>query len=295
MKYPVYFKNKKTLALLFLFPQLLIVGVFFIYPSLQSIFMSIFIEDTFGLSKQFVGLKIYENLLRDPVYYEVLYNSFIISFWVVVMSIVPAMVLALSVHHTKKFKQFFQTAFILPQVIAPAVAGVLWLFLFNPTSGIISTFLESFGIDWNHALNNPQALGLVILISVWNHIGYNFIFISSALYNLPKAVLESAVMDTSSPWSRFWNITLPLLSPTMMYLMVMNIVYAFFNTFSIIDITTKGGPGRVTTTMAYQIYVDGFVSSNFSSSAAQSVLILFIVSGLIWIQFKLTSDKVHYN
>ncbi len=209
--------------------------------------------------------------------------------------IVPAMIMALSIHNVNFGKRFFQTVFIVPQVIAPAVAGVLWLFLFNPTSGIVVEMLKSLGIEWNHALNSNQALALVILVSAWNNIGYNFIFISSALYNLPKSIIEASIMDSSSPWSRFWNITLPQLSPTMLYLMTMNIVYAFFSTFSVIDITTKGGPGRVTTTMAYQIYVDGFLSSNFSRSAAQSVLILFIVSFLIWIQYKLTKGKIHYN
>ncbi|MGL5955471.1 MAG: ABC transporter permease subunit [Brevinema sp.] len=295
MKYPVYFKNKKLLAFFFLLPQLVIIGVFFIYPAIQSVIMSIFLEDTFGLSKKFVGLTIYWNILTDSVYYEIIINSFLLSFFIVVLSIIPAMIMALAVHHVKIGKRFFQTVLILPQVIAPAVAGVLWLFLFNPSSGIIVVFFESIGINWNHALNGSQALVLVILISIWNHIGYNFIFISSALYNLPKSVLEASLMDSPSPWNRFWKVKLPLLSPTMIYLIIMNIVYAFFNTFSIIDITTKGGPGRVTTTMAYQIYLDGFLSSHFSNSAAQSVLILFIVSFLIWIQYKLTSGKIHYH
>jgi len=282
------------LPLLLIFPQILISGIFFFYPAGQAIWQSLFIPDPFGLSSQFVGLGNFEFLLSDKYYLSSFLTTAIFSTLVTIVSMVPALFLAVLADRLIKGAGAYRTLLIWPYAVAPAVAGVLWLFMFNTRVGVVAWYLGQLGYDWNHVLNDGEAMGLVVLASAWGRISYNFLFFFAALQAVPKSVIEAAAIDGARFWRRLFTIVLPLLSPTTFFLLVVNIVYAFFETFGVIHTTTAGGPQQATTILVYKVFSDGFIGQDLGSSAAQSVILLVVVGALTVLQFKYVEKRVHY-
>ena len=293
MEKRVFFKGWK-LPVLLVAPQLLISFVFFFYPSGQAIWNSLFLPDPFGLKTEFVGLDNFRFLLSDPYYLASFKTTMIFSVAVSVSSMGIGLYLAALSDRLIKGAGVYQTLLIWPYAIAPAIAGVLWLFLFNGNIGLASYYLQVMGYDWNHALKGDQAMFLVILASSWGRISYNFLFFLAGLQAIPKSIIEAAAIDGASFWKRFGSIVLPLLSPITFFLLVVNIVYAFFDTFGVIHTITSGGPEQSTTILVYKVFSDGFVSQDLGSSAAQSVILLVLVGILTVVQFKYIERKVHY-
>ena len=293
MEKRVFFIGWK-LPVLLVAPQLLISFVFFFYPSGQAIWNSLFLPDPFGLKTEFVGLDNFRFLLSDPYYLASFKTTMIFSVAVSVSSMGIGLYLAALADRLIKGAGVYQTLLIWPYAIAPAIAGVLWLFLFNGNIGLASYYLQVMGYDWNHALKGDQAMFLVILASSWGRISYNFLFFLAGLQAIPKSIIEAAAIDGASFWKRFGSIVLPLLSPITFFLLVVNIVYAFFDTFGVIHTITSGGPEQSTTILVYKVFSDGFVSQDLGSSAAQSVILLVLVGILTVVQFKYIERKVHY-
>ena len=293
MEKRVFFKGWK-LPVLLVAPQLLISFVFFFYPSGQAIWNSLFLPDPFGLKTEFVGLDNFRFLLSDPYYLASFKTTMIFSVAVSVSSMGIGLYLAALADRLIKGAGVYQTLLIWPYAIAPAIAGVLWLFLFNGNIGLASYYLQVMGYDWNHALKGDQAMFLVILASSWGRISYNFLFFLAGLQAIPKSIIEAAAIDGASFWKRFGSIVLPLPSPITFFLLVVNIVYAFFDTFGVIHTITSGGPEQSTTILVYKVFSDGFVSQDLGSSAAQSVILLVLVGILTVVQFKYIERKVHY-
>ncbi len=282
------------LPVLLILPQALITAVFFFWPAGQAIYQSAFIPDPFGLKSQFVGFGNFEYLFSDPYYLASFKTTAVFSILVTVVSMSVALWLALMADRIIKGSGTYRTFLIWPYAVAPAVAGVLWLFMFNPNVGIASWYLDQMGYDWNHKLNSGQAMWLVVLASSWGRISYNFLFFLAGLQAVPKSVIEAAAIDGAHFWRRFWTIVFPLLSPTTFFLLVVNIVYAFFETFGVIHTITSGGPQQATTILVYKVFSDGFVGQDLGSSAAQSVVLLFVVGLLTVVQFKFIERRVHY-
>ncbi|MEO1870573.1 sn-glycerol-3-phosphate ABC transporter permease UgpA [Cobetia amphilecti] len=289
-----HFNRHAITPWILLAPQLLIVAVFFFWPAYQAIEQAFYVEDAFGLSREFTGLSNFVSVLSEPEYLTTLWTTTYFSFAVAFGAMALALGLAVLADRVLRGAHAYKTLLIWPYAVAPAVAGVLWLFLFDPTLGILPELLSAIGIDWNHKLNGDQAMLLVVLASIWKQMSYNFVFFLAGLQAIPKSLLEAAAMDRAGPWRRFWTITFPLLSPTSFFLLVMNVVYAFFETFGTIDATTQGGPAGSTRTLVYKVYEDGFVGQDLGSSAAQSVLLMVIVGVLTLIQFKYVEKKVQY-
>lgn len=289
----VTFKGWRLPVLLIL-PQALITAVFFFWPAGQAIYQSAFIPDPFGLKSQFVGFGNFEYLFSDPYYLASFKTTAVFSILVTVVSMSVALWLALMADRIIKGSGTYRTFLIWPYAVAPAVAGVLWLFMFNPNVGIASWYLDQMGYDWNHKLNSGQAMWLVVLASSWGRISYNFLFFLAGLQAVPKSVIEAAAIDGAHFWHRFRTIVFPLLSPTTFFLLVVNIVYAFFETFGVIHTITSGGPQQATTILVYKVFSDGFVGQDLGSSAAQSVVLLVVVGLLTVIQFKFIERRVHY-
>ena len=293
MEKRVFFKGWWLPALL-VAPQLLISFVFFFYPSGQAIWNSLFLPDPFGLKTEFVGLDNFRFLLSDPYYLASFKTTVIFSTAVSVSSMALGLYLAALADRLIKGAGVYQTLLIWPYAIAPAIAGVLWLFMFNGNIGLASYYLKALGYEWNHTLKGDQAMFLVILASSWGRISYNFLFFLAGLQAIPKSIIEAAAIDGASFWKRFGKIVIPLLSPITFFLLVVNIVYAFFDTFGVIHTITSGGPEQSTTILVYKVFSDGFVSQDLGSSAAQSVILLVLVGILTVIQFKYIERKVHY-
>ncbi len=282
------------LPLLLVLPQIIVTAVFFFYPAGQAIWQSLFIPDPFGLSMQWVGLGNFEYLLQDPYYRASFVTTAIFSILVTLVSMGVALFLAVLADRLIKGSGTYRTLLIWPYAVAPAVAGVLWLFMFNTRVGVVTWYLGLLGYDWNHVLNGTEAMGLVVLASSWGRISYNFLFFLAGLQAVPRSVIEAAAIDGAHFWTRFRTIVFPLLSPTTFFLLVVNIVYAFFETFGVIHTITSGGPQQATTILVYKVYSDGFVSQDLGSSAAQSVILLFVVGILTVIQFRFIERRVHY-
>ena len=282
------------LPILLVSPQILITAIFFFYPAGQAIWQSLFIPDPFGLSMQWVGLGNFEFLLSDPFYRASFLTTAIFSILVTVVSMGVALYLAVLADRLIKGSGTYRTLLIWPYAVAPAVAGVLWLFMFNTRVGVVTWYLGLLGYDWNHVLNEGEAMGLVVVASAWGRISYNFLFFLAGLQAIPKSVIEAAAIDGARFWTRFRTIVWPLLSPTTFFLLVVNIIYAFFETFGVIHTITSGGPQQATTILVYKVYSDGFVGQDLGSSAAQSVILLVIVSILTVVQFKFIERRVHY-
>ncbi|RVT83332.1 sn-glycerol-3-phosphate ABC transporter permease UgpA [Rhodobacteraceae bacterium CCMM004] len=282
------------LPLFLVLPQLVVTAVFFFYPAGQAIWQSLFIPDPFGLSMKWVGLGNFEFLLADRFYRASFVTTAVFSILVTVVSMGVALYLAVLADRLIKGSGTYRTLLIWPYAVAPAVAGVLWMFMFNTRVGVVTWYLGVLGYDWNHVLNEGEAMGLVVVASAWGRISYNFLFFLVGLQAIPKSVIEAAAIDGARFWTRFRTIVWPLLSPTTFFLLVVNIVYAFFETFGVIHTITAGGPQQATTILVYKVYSDGFVGQDLGSSAAQSVILLVIVGLLTIVQFKFIERRVHY-
>jgi len=282
------------LPLLLVAPQAAITAVFFFYPAGQAIWQSLFIPDPFGLSMRFVGLGNFEYLFGNSYYRASFVTTAIFSALVTAVSMGVALYLAVLADRLIKGSGTYRTLLIWPYAVAPAVAGVLWMFMFNTRIGVVSWYLGQLGYDWNHVLNEAEAMGLVVVASSWGRISYNFLFFLAGLQAIPKSVIEAAAIDGARFWTRFRTIVWPLLSPTTFFLLVVNVVYAFFETFGVIHTITSGGPQQATTILVYKVYADGFVGQDLGSSAAQSVILLAVVGLLTVIQFKYIERRVHY-
>ncbi|HXL69066.1 MAG TPA: sn-glycerol-3-phosphate ABC transporter permease UgpA [Xanthobacteraceae bacterium] len=280
--------------LLLLAPQLAITFVFFVWPGLQSIRSSLFEQDAFGLAEQFVGAANFARILSDPAYLSSLWITIIFAAGTTALSMSIALVLAVLADRAVKGASTYKLLITLPYAVAPAIAGVLWWFLFNPTIGVLPRLLAPFGVVWNHFLNGQQALILVIIASAWKQISYNFLFYLAGLQTIPRGVLEAAEIDGADGFARFRLIVLPLLMPTTFFLSVINLVYAFCDTFAVIHATTSGGPGSATTTLVYKVFRDGFETLDLGGSAAQSVVLLVIVGALTVAQFRYIERNIHY-
>ena len=279
---------------LLLLPQLLITIVFFYWPASQAVWQSFLLQDAFGTSTDFVWFENYRDLFARPDYYQAFGNTMLFSGIVAFLSLSIALLLATMADRQIKGAQVYTTLLIWPYAVAPAVAGVLWLFLFDPSLGMIGRGLNSMGYRWDPKLNGNQAMTLVVMAAVWKQISYNFLFFLAGLQSIPKSVIEAATIDGARPWRRFWTIIFPLLSPTTFFLLVVNIVYVFFDTFGIIDTVTGGGPSKATETLVYKIYSDGKGGADLGGSAAQSVILLIIVIALTAVQFRYVERKVTY-
>ena len=289
----VVFRNR-VLPYVLVAPQLVITFVFFIWPAGQALLQSLLIQDAFGLSTRFVWFENFQRLFADAYYLQAFRVTVVFSAATAGLALAAALLLAVMADRVIRGAVGYKTLLVAPYAIAPVVAGVLWLFMFNPTVGIIAYILRGLGYTWNHQLNGPQALLLVILASAWKQISYNFLFFLAGLQAIPKAVIEAAAIDGAGPGRRFWRIVFPLLSPTTFFLIVVNLVYAFFDTFGIIHLVTGGGPANATQTLVYKVYNDGFIGLDFGGSAAQSVILMAIVIGLTVIQFRYIERRVVY-
>jgi sn-glycerol 3-phosphate transport system permease protein len=277
-----------------LMPQLVVTFVFFFWPAGQAILQSVQRGDAFGLSTRFVGLENFAAVLAEPSYLASVEVTLVFSFAVALLALAPGLLFAVMADKIVHGAAFYKTVLLLPYAIAPAIAGLLWLFLFNPSVGIIAVALRRAGIEWNYVLNGRQALLLVILAAAWKQISYNFLFFLAGLQAIPKALLEASAIDGASSRRRFWTIVFPLLAPTSFFLLVVNIVYAFFDTFGIIHNVTQGGPAKETEILVYKVWYDGVVGLDLGSSAAQSVILMAIVITLTAIQFSFIERRVHY-
>ena len=293
MEKRVVLKNK-VLPYFLVAPQIIITLVFFIWPAIMALYQSVLQEDAFGLSTVFVGLDNFKYIFSDSIYLNSIKVTMIFSFSVAAIAMSIALLLAVMADRAIRGATTYKTLIIWPYAVAPVAAAVLWYFLFNPTVGMISYFLKAIGIDWNFTLNGGQAMLLVIIASAWREISYNFLFFLAGLQSIPKPFIEAAAIDGASPSKRFWTISFPLLSPTVFFLLVMNIVYAFFDTFGVIHAITEGGPNEATNIMVFKIYHDSFESLDFGGSAAQSVILMIGVIALTVVQFRYIERKIHY-
>ncbi len=284
----------RVLPYLLVAPQLVITLVFFVWPAGQALVQSVLLQDAFGLSTRFVWLENFERLLADSNYLHSFQVTVVFSLATSVFALGLALLLAVMADRVIAGAVGYTTILVAPYAVAPAVAGVLWLFMFHPTVGIVTHLLRGLGYSWNHYLNGGQALFLVIAAAAWRQISYNFLFFLAGLQAIPKAVIEAAAIDGAGPARRFWRIVFPLLSPTTFFLLVVNIVYAFFDTFGIIHAVTAGGPAKATETLVYKVFNDGFIGLDFGGSAAQSVILMAIVIGLTVTQFRYIERRVQY-
>jgi len=286
--------RSRWLPWLLLAPQGVVIGVFFFWPAAQALLQSLQQADAFGLSTEWVGLANFRALWADPSYLASFKITAEFSLLVAVLGLSISLLLAVMANRVLRGATVYKTLLIWPYAVAPAVAGVLWLFMFAPSVGIVAYGLQAMGIPWNHLLRADDAMTLVVMAAVWKQISYNFLFFLAGLQSIPKSLLEAAAIDGAGPWRRFWTITFPMLSPTSFFLLVINIVYAFFDTFGIIDAATHGGPGQDTAILVYKVYYDGFKALDIGGSAAQSVVLMVIVVTLTVLQFRFVERKVNY-
>jgi sn-glycerol 3-phosphate transport system permease protein len=286
--------NQKLLPYLLLLPQMAITIVFFFWPAGQAVWFAFLRQDAFGIRTTFVGFENFSDLFADPLYLDTIRNTAVFSTGVTVIALAVALLLAVLADRQIKGVGGYRTLLIWPYAIAPAIAAVLWIFLFHPSIGLIGRALNDAGLPFDYKLNGNQAMLVVILASAWKQVSYNFIFFLAGLQSIPKAVLEAAAIDGARAMRRFWTIIFPLLSPTTFFLLVVNLVYAFFDTFGVIDALTKGGPAKATETLIYRAYVDGRVNLDLGSSSAQSVVLMIVVILLTAIQFRYVERRVHY-
>jgi sn-glycerol 3-phosphate transport system permease protein len=286
--------NGTALPLLLLAPQLAVTAVFFLWPAGVAVYQSVLQQDAWGLRTEFVGLRNFAEVFADPDWRAAAWNTALFSAAVAGLAMGAALVLAVQADKSIRGARAYRTLLIWPYAVAPAVAAVLWLFLFHPSIGLIGRALNANGIPWDTRLNGGQAMALVVLAAAWKQVSYNFIFFLAGLQAIPKSVLEAASIDGARPVRRFWTVVFPLLSPTTFFLLVVNLVYAFFDTFGTIHALTGGGPGKATETLIYKAYVEGVQNTNLGSSAAQSVILMVIVVALTMVQFRFVERRVHY-
>lgn len=286
--------RSRGLPWLLIAPQMAIVLTFFFWPTGQALYQSLLSQDAFGTSTEFVGLENFDRLFGDELYLASFRTTAVFSLLVAVIGLSIALLLAAMVDRVSRGSRLYTTLLIWPYAVAPVIAGVLWLFLFAPTAGVVSHALRKIGIEWNHLLNADHAMALIVMAAVWKQISYNFLFFLAGLQSIPKSLIEAAAIDGAGPWRRFWTVVFPLLSPTTFFLLVINVVYAFFDTFAIIDAATQGGPGKETSILVYKLYHDGFKGLDLGGSAAQSVVLMVIVITLTMIQFRYVEKRVQY-
>ncbi|MGB7919524.1 MAG: sn-glycerol-3-phosphate ABC transporter permease UgpA [Desulfobacterales bacterium] len=288
--------TSRFLAYLLITPQILVTLTFFYWPAAQGLLQSVMLSDPFGQRNQFVWLDNFIGIFTDALYLKSVGITLVFSFAVAVLAILTGLLIATMANRALIAKTPIRTLLIWPYAVAPAISGILWLFLLHPSFGVIAIFIKRrLGIDWNPVLNGTDAFILVVLASAWKQISYNFVFFMAGLQAVPHSLIEAAAMDGAGPFRRFWAITLPLLSPTLFFLMVMNVIYAFFETFGVIHTVTQGGPGGATTTLVYKVYQDGFIGLNLGSSAAQSVVLMALIVTITVLQFKYVERKVQYT
>ncbi|WP_412553463.1 sn-glycerol-3-phosphate ABC transporter permease UgpA [Shimia sp. MIT1388] len=283
-----------VLPYLLVAPQIIITLIFFIWPASQAVYQSFLIEDAFGLSTEFVWFENFQILFEDKLYLETFWRTIIFSAAVAVLSMGSALILAAFADRVVRGATTYRTLMIWPYAVAPVLAGALWVFMFNPTLGIFPYILEFIGIDWNHYLNGTHAMLLVIFAAAWKQIAYNFLFYLAAMQSIPRSLIEAAAIDGAGPVRRFWDHIFPLISPTTFFLLVINAVYAFFDTFGIIHAVTQGGPANSTTILVYKVFNDGFVGLDLGGSAAQSVILMILVIAMTVVQFRYVERKVEY-
>jgi len=286
--------NNRVLPYVLVTPQIVVTLVFFIWPAAQALYQSVLIEDAFGLSTQFVWADNFFYLFNDASYLGSLRVTAVFSLSVAVVALSVALYLAVQANRALRAATAYKTFLIWPYAVAPAVAGVLWLFLFNPTVGLVAFALRGWGYEWNHAVNGGQAMFLVVIAAAWKQISYNFLFFLAGMQAIPHSLIEAAAIDGARPARRFWTIVFPLLTPTTFFLLVVNVVYAFFDTFGIIHQVTEGGPAGATNILVYKVFRDGFLGLDLGGSAAQSVVLMVIVITLTVVQFRYVERKVHY-
>jgi sn-glycerol 3-phosphate transport system permease protein len=284
----------RVLPYLLVAPQLIITLVFFVWPAAQAIRQSVLLEDAFGLSTRFVWFENFERLFRDPNYLNASRVTVVFAVATATLSMSLGLLLATMADRILRGATGYRTLLLSPYAVAPAVAGVLWLFLFNPVVGIVAYLLRGLGYTWNHQLNGGQALLLVIIAAAWKQISYNFLFFLAGLQAIPRSVIEAGAVDGAGPGTRFWRIVFPLLSPTTFFLVVVNVVYVFIETFGIIHTVTSGGPAKATETLVYKVFNDGFIGLDLGGSAAQSVVLMTVVIGLTVVQFRYLERRVQY-
>ena len=275
-------------------PQIAVTVIFFFWPALQAVYYSFVVQDPFGLSTQWVWFDNYISLFKDDHYLASFRITAIFSVAVAVSGIVISLLLATMADRVVRGALAYKTFLIWPYAVAPAIAGVLWAFLFAPSIGIVTYVLRKMGVDWNWVINGDQAMLLIVIASTWKQISYNFLFFLAGLQSIPRSLIEAAAIDGATPFRRFWTVVFPLLSPTTFYLLVINIVYAFFGTFGVVDATTQGGPATDTQILVYKVYHDGVKAADLGGSAAQSVVLMLIVIALTIVQFRFVERKVQY-
>ena len=276
-------------------PQMAIILVFFFWPAAQTVYQSVLQQDAFGTTTEFVGLENFRRLWNDGTYGASFWTTAKFSVMVAVFGLTIALLLAVMVDRVVRGATIYKMLLIWPYAVAPAVAGVLWLFMFAPSVGIVSFLLRGLGFEWNHLLNANHAMALIVMAAVWKQVSYNFLFFLAGLQSIPKSLIEAAAIDGARPWRRFWTIVFPLLSPVTFFLLVINVIYAFFETFAIVDTATQGGPGKATSILVYQLYYDGFKALDLGGSAAQSLVLMVIVVTLTVIQFRYVEKRVQYQ
>ncbi|MDR3441453.1 MAG: ABC transporter permease subunit [Legionella sp.] len=288
------FNHQRFYAWLFIAPQLVITLVFFIWPACNAVLQSFFYTDAFGLHRQFAGFANFTDLFFDPSYSKAIWVTFVIAISVTLCTMSFGLLMAILVNNRGKTQGIYKSLLIWPYAVAPAVAAILWRFLCHPTLGWLTQMLQSLGINFDYVNNVNQALTVVILTASWQQFSYNFLFYFAALKAVPSSLVDAAIIDGASPWQRFWHIIFPILSPTTFFLLIMNLMYGFFDTFGIIQVMTHGGPGNSTTNLIFKVYQDGFEGMDLGSSSAQSVLLMIIVVIVSLVQFKYLEKKVHY-
>ncbi len=275
-------------------PQMLIIGVFFFWPAGQAVYQSVLSQDAFGTVTEYVGLENFRQLFADESYLGSFKTTAVFSILVATSGLTIALLLAVMADRVLHGSSIYKTLLIWPYAVAPAVAGVLWLFMFASPMGVVAFGLRQMGYEWDHLLKANDAMALIVAAAVWKQISYNFLFFLAGLQSIPKSLIEAAAIDGAGPWRRFWTIIFPLLSPTTFFLLVINMVYAFFDTFAIVDASTHGGPGKDTAILVYKLYYDGFKALDMGGSAAQSVVLMAIVITFTVLQFRFVENKVQY-
>ena len=289
-----YFSSR-TLPYLLILPQLLVTATFFYWPAIQGLAQSLMLSDPFGLHNKFVWFDNFISLFKDPLYLKSIVITLVFSASTAALSITTGLFIASLANRALRAKAVIRTFLIWPYAVAPAISGILWLFLLHPSFGVVAIALKKwFGLDWNPVLSGRDAMVMVILASSWKQISYNFVFFMAGMQAIPKSLIEAASMDGAGPFRRFWTITFPLLSPTLFFVTVMNVIFSFFETFGIIHTVTQGGPGGATNILVYKVYQDGFIGLNLGSSAAQSIVLMTLIITITVLQFKYVEKKVQY-
>jgi sn-glycerol 3-phosphate transport system permease protein len=286
--------QSKWLPYALLAPQIAVTLIFFFWPAAQAVYYSFLVQDPFGLSSTWVWFQNYRQLFQDENYLQSFRITAVFSLLVAGSGILISLLLATMADRVVRGAVGYKTLLIWPYAVAPAIAGVLWAFLFAPSIGIVSYFLRRMGIDWNWIIDGDQAMVLIVIAATWKQISYNFLFFLAGLQSIPRSLIEAAAIDGATPFRRFWTIVFPLLSPTTFFLLVINIIYAFFDTFGVIDATTQGGPAAETQILVYKVYHDGVKAADLGGSAAQSVVLMVIVIALTVVQFRFVERKVQY-